>query len=257
MRDCQITQIYWIPDMTAKIFTVAQQKGGAGKTTLAAHLAIAFLEQGLRVAVVDIDPQESLLNWFKQRAQLDGELGPNVRAAQGWRVESEVRSLARDHDVIIIDSPPHAETEAKIAMRSADLVIVPLQPSPMDLWATGKTIEQVAGQGSRGLLVLNRVPARAKIAEEMTKATRTMGAELAHALRRRDAGRQGCHRGGLVEQSRGRDPGAGTRDPGRGGASRRGLESRAGGVLVRPCRGRRSGGSRIPACRSPACPRRR
>ncbi len=167
--------------MTAKIFTVAQQKGGAGKTTLAAHLAIAFLEQGLRVAVVDIDPQESLLNWFKQRAQLEGEFGPNVRAAQGWRVESEVRTLARDHDVIIIDSPPHAETEAKIAMRSADLVIVPLQPSPMDLWATGKTVEQVAGQGSRGLLVLNRVPARAKIAEEMTKATQTMGAELAHA----------------------------------------------------------------------------
>ncbi len=167
--------------MTAKIFTVAQQKGGAGKTTLAAHLAIAFLEQGLRVAVVDIDPQESLLNWFQRRAQSEGEFGPNVRAAQGWRVESEVRTLAREHDVILIDSPPHAETEAKIAMRSADLVIVPLQPSPMDLWATGKTVEQVAGQGSRGLLVLNRVPPRAKIAEEMTKATRTMGAELAEA----------------------------------------------------------------------------
>jgi chromosome partitioning protein len=180
MRDWLIIQIYWISDMTAKIITVAQQKGGAGKTTVAVHLAIAFLEQGLRVAVVDIDPQESLVNWFRQRGPSASELGPNVKAAQGWRVESEVRALAREHDVIIIDSPPHAETEAKIAMRSADLVIVPLQPSPMDLWATGKTIEQVAAQGSRGLLVLNRVPARARIAEEMTKATRNMGAEIAH-----------------------------------------------------------------------------
>lgn len=166
--------------MTAKIITVAQQKGGAGKTTVAVHLAIAFLEQGLRVAAVDIDPQESLINWFKQRSKSASDSGPSVKAVQGWRVESEVRSLARDHDVIIIDSPPHAETEAKIAMRSADLVVVPLQPSPMDLWATGKTIEQVTAQGSRGLLVLNRVPPRAKIAEEMTKATRKMGAELAH-----------------------------------------------------------------------------
>jgi len=166
--------------MTAKIITVAQQKGGAGKTTVAVHLAIAFLEQGLRVAAVDIDPQESLINWFKKRSKSASDSGPSVKAVQGWRVESEVRSLARDHDVIIIDSPPHAETEAKIAMRSADLVVVPLQPSPMDLWATGKTIEQVTAQGSRGLLVLNRVPPRAKIAEEMTKATRNMGAELAH-----------------------------------------------------------------------------
>src|SRR3546814_48057 len=137
--------------MPARIVTVAQQKGGAGKTTVAAHLAVAWAEAGRSVAVVDIDPQGSLSAWWAMREEMGipaphgarGRGGLSVHRITGWRTANEVDKLARDHDVVVIDSPPHAETEAKIAVRSAHLVVVPLQPSPMDFWATRATLDQI------------------------------------------------------------------------------------------------------------------
>ena len=128
--------------MTAKVLTVAQQKGGAGKTTLAAHLAVAFTAARKKVAVVDIDPQQSLTMWYRLREERMGDAGAGllVNQIKGWRVRNEVQRLAEDHDVVIIDSPPHMETEARVAVRSADLVLVPVQPSPMDVWATQPTL---------------------------------------------------------------------------------------------------------------------
>jgi chromosome partitioning protein len=69
--------------------------------------------------------------------------------------------------VVIIDSPPHAETEARIAIRLANLVIVPVQPSPMDVWASQATLDLAAGEKTPALLVLNRVPPRSRLTEEM------------------------------------------------------------------------------------------
>jgi len=94
--------------MEAKVITIAQQKGGAGKTTLAIHLAVAWSQRGKRVAVVDIDPQGSLTYWHKLREQRFGEdyTGLTFSALSGWRVGSEIARLKRHHDIIIIDSPP-------------------------------------------------------------------------------------------------------------------------------------------------------
>ena len=169
--------------MAAKIITVAQQKGGAGKTTLAAHLAVAFTAAGKSVAVVDIDPQESLTMWYRLREERRGDAGAGLLVNQitGWRVKNEVERLAGDHDVVLIDSPPHAETEAKIAIRAADLVVVPVQPSPMDVWATGPTLELARGEGTPALIVLNRVPPRANLTEEMIAAIEKTGASLARS----------------------------------------------------------------------------
>ena len=159
--------------MVAKIITVAQQKGGAGKTTLTAHLAVAYTAARKKVAVVDIDPQQSLTMWFRLREERFGDAGAGllVNPIKGWRVRNEVERLARDHDVVLIDSPPHAETEAKIAVRSADLVVIPVQPSPMDVWATRPTLDLAAGEGTQVLVVLNRVPPRAKLNEESCQVT--------------------------------------------------------------------------------------
>lgn len=167
--------------MTARIITVAQQKGGAGKTTLAAHLAVAMTAGKHKVAVVDIDPQQSLTFWYKQRQALLGDAGAGLLVSQinGWRLRNEVQKLAEDYDVVLIDSPPHAETEARIAVRSADLVVVPVQPSPMDIWATRPTLELARGEGTPALAVLNRVPPRARLTEEMLAALKELGAEVA------------------------------------------------------------------------------
>ena len=167
--------------MTARIITVAQQKGGAGKTTLAAHLAVAFTAQKKSVAMVDIDPQLSLTNWYRLREARFGDAGAGllVSAIKGWRVQNEVRRLAPEHDVVIVDSAPHAETEAIFAVRNANLVIVPVQPSPMDVWATHPTIELATRNKVPVLVVLNRVPARANLTEEMVRELKGIHAGIA------------------------------------------------------------------------------
>ena len=167
--------------MAAKTFTVAQQKGGAGKTTLAAHLAVAFTAAGKSVAVVDIDPQQSLTMWYRLRESRFGDAGAGLLVSQikGWRVQSEVESLARAHDIVLIDSPPHAETEAKVAIRCSDLTLVPVQPSPMDVWATRPTLELAAQEKVPVLMVLNRVPPRANLTEEMIAEMEELGAKVA------------------------------------------------------------------------------
>jgi chromosome partitioning protein len=167
--------------MTAKVLTVAQQKGGAGKTTVTAHLAVAFTAAGKSVAVVDIDPQQSLAMWFRLREERFGDAGAGllVSTIKGWRSRAEVEKLARDHDIVLIDSPPHAETEANIAVRSANLVIVPVQPSPMDVWATRPTLELAQQEKVPALLVLNRVPPRANLTDEMFTELKTYGAKIA------------------------------------------------------------------------------
>jgi chromosome partitioning protein len=169
--------------MTAKVFTIAQQKGGAGKTTLAAHLAVAWTAEGKRVAVVDIDPQMSLTAWFRVREAAQGDAGAGllVNQIKGWRVRAEVEKLAGAHDIVLIDSPPHMETEARVAIRAADLVVIPVQPSPMDVWATQPTLDLAQEEKSNAILVLNRVPPRAKLTEAMQAQIDELGCEQAKA----------------------------------------------------------------------------
>ncbi len=165
--------------MAGKIITIAQQKGGAGKTTLAAHLALAWATQR-SVAVIDIDPQGSLAAWFRLRRERLGEAAAiEVAAITGWRVAAEVERQARTHDIVLIDSAPHAETEARIAVRAASLVLVPVQPSPMDVWATQATLDLARQERVPALLVLNRVPARAKLAEAMAVKLAELGTPVA------------------------------------------------------------------------------
>ncbi|MGD1877531.1 MAG: ParA family partition ATPase [Kiloniellaceae bacterium] len=154
--------------MAATIITVAQQKGGAGKTTLAANLAIAYAQGKRKVAVADIDPQRSLTMWHALRQELHGEdSGITVVDVGGWKLAAELDRLRRDHDIVVIDSPPHAETDAKIAVRQGQLVVIPVQPSPMDVWATEPILAVAQKESTPVLLVLNRVPPRANLTEEM------------------------------------------------------------------------------------------
>jgi chromosome partitioning protein len=169
--------------MAAKVFTVAQQKGGAGKTTIACHLAVALAAGGKQVAIVDIDPQKSLARWHEQReaALGKGQTGLTLVAVSGWRTQTEVDKLVRSMDFVVIDSPPHAETEARIAVRAADLVILPVQPSPMDLWAIQPTLDLAKAEKVPVLLVFNRMPSRGLLAEEMLAHAKTLGVPIAKA----------------------------------------------------------------------------
>lgn len=150
--------------MTGKVITVAQHKGGAGKTTFTAQLAVALEQQGSRVITLDVDPQGSLTQWQTIRSE---KLGRKNKIAhlqlQGWKVMRELGRLVREFDYVLIDTPPHAESETSIAIRQADLVLIPIQPSPLDIWASGPTLKLVMQEKRPLLIVLNRVPARANL----------------------------------------------------------------------------------------------
>ena len=169
--------------MTGRIITVAQQKGGSGKTTVAAHLAVALLHQGNSVAILDVDPQGSLGQWFEARERLLGEAetGMHFRTASGWGARREARDLARDHDFVVVDTPPKSDSEARPAIEAANLVAVPIQPTPVDLWSTDSILTMIARERVSGLLVINRVTQRAKLATQMIAEIRALGCVAADA----------------------------------------------------------------------------
>ncbi|MGC8524293.1 MAG: ParA family partition ATPase [Acidibrevibacterium sp.] len=153
----------------AVVLTIAQQKGGAGKTTLAAHLGVAFAATR-RVALLDIDPQKSLARWFALRTALPAgrERVPlGFSDVSGWRLRAELDRLKRDFDMILIDSPPEIATDARTALRAADLVLVPIQPSPPDLWAAEGTLALAASERRTVHLVFNRASAASRLRQTM------------------------------------------------------------------------------------------
>jgi chromosome partitioning protein len=153
--------------MAGLVITIAQRKGGAGKTTLATQLAVAWARQGARVALLDIDPQASLAAWVDLRRERLGAagIGFEFAALPGWRATPWIEDRARNADLVVIDNPPHAETEAQIAVRAAGLVLIPVQPSSLDLWATAATLKMARDEGRRALVVLNRVPPRSGLTD--------------------------------------------------------------------------------------------
>ena len=168
--------------MTAKTLVIAQQKGGSGKTTLTAHLAVAFAKR-MRVAILDVDPQGSLGQWYEIRERRLGEdeTGLVMRTASGWGSKREARMLARDHDLVLIDMPPRSDLEARNVIESADLVAIPVQPTPVDLWATQATIELVEKGGPPPVLVINRTPSRAQTVQQMLDKLAEIGATALEA----------------------------------------------------------------------------
>ncbi|MDB5394130.1 MAG: cobyrinic acid a,c-diamide synthase [Rhodospirillales bacterium] len=167
--------------MAGKVLTMAQQKGGAGKTTLVAQLAVALAANGRAVAMVDIDPQGSLSQWFSIRNGAGVIPSLHLTSVTGWRAQAAVEKLKASHDLVLVDSAPHAEIEAKIAVRLADLIIVPVQPSPLDLWATEPTLALARSEKRKVLIVINRVQTRMKLAETLTARIADLGADIAEA----------------------------------------------------------------------------
>lgn len=150
--------------MTGLVFTIAQHKGGAGKTTLSAQLAAALQSTGGNVLVIDVDPQGSLTEWHKIRSQtLRRKNKITLFQTQGWKMMRELPRMQREFDYIVVDTPPHAESESSIAIRMADLVLMPMQPSPLDVWACAPTIKIIMQEKKPLMLVMNRVPPKSKL----------------------------------------------------------------------------------------------
>jgi len=143
------------------------QKGGVGKTTLAIHLATAFQAAGRETLVIDLDPQTSAAEWKDARV----EERPYVMAVPSSRLKKTLET-AKEHEaeVAILDTAPHSEGTALEAARAADLILVPCQPSIMDLRAMRKTADLINHLKKPIYAVLNEVAPQGTVADEAGRA---------------------------------------------------------------------------------------
>jgi chromosome partitioning protein len=149
------------------VLTIAtiSTKGGAGKTTLTAHLAVAAMRAGEKVAVLDTDPQGSASAWGEARQAEQ----PRVLAVDPGEVAAAVGAAKQDgYTLVVIDSAPRAEASAALTCRAADFVLVPCRPSAFDLATVKQTIAIVAAADrvASSALVLNGCRARSPEVEQ-------------------------------------------------------------------------------------------
>lgn len=165
--------------MSGHIITIAQQKGGSGKTTLAVNLATAFLAEGKSVGLLDTDPQGSLGKWFMKRIDEYGE-DPNLHfsTATAWGISYELRTLSGKADVVIVDTPPKADSDLRPALRAADLILVPLSSSHVDIWATQDVLDLADRAGKRAFIVMNRTRSGTRLGAEVLEAVKDLEAEV-------------------------------------------------------------------------------
>lgn len=127
-----------------RVIALLNQKGGSGKTTLATHLAGEFSARGLRVTLLDADPQGSALDWSQRRMHGDQGHLCSVFGLARDTLHREVPQIAQQTDLVVIDGPPRVAALARSALLAADLVLVPVQPSAYDVWATQEMVKLIA-----------------------------------------------------------------------------------------------------------------
>ena len=167
--------------MTGKVIAVAQQKGGSGKTTIAVNLAVACARQGKTVALLDTDPQGSLGRWFMARRERLGEPGMAFSTSSAWGVSYECEKLRREADIVLVDTPPKVDADLRPALREADLVLIPVATSHVDLWATEGVLDLARRERKRAVVILNRVKPGTRLAAEVATAAEALEADLAEA----------------------------------------------------------------------------
>lgn len=175
--------------MVAHVFSIANQKGGSGKTTLSMNFAAGVARRG-RALIIDADPQGSASQWSGMAAE--NRPFPVSVISVGGKLAHEVERFSRDYDFVIIDCPPTLETETTHqAMMAANTVLIPVLPSPVDLWASirlADTIKQIQNIKTelKARLVINQLEPRSALSRGMREALAEFDVPaLESSLRRR------------------------------------------------------------------------
>ena len=140
------------------IFGVLNQKGGVGKITLSVNLAACLARTGARVLLIDADPQGSALDWAAAR---QSEPLFSVVGFPRATIHKEIAQLGQGYEHIIIDGPPRVTDLARSAIMASDIVVIPVQPSPYDIWAAEEVVKliteaRVYKENIKSVFVVNR-----------------------------------------------------------------------------------------------------
>ena len=140
------------------IIGVLNQKGGVGKTTLSVNIAAALAHSGARVLLIDADPQGSALDWSAAR---EGAPLFSVVGLPRASIHKEIGEIGKGYDHIVIDGPPRVTDLARSAIMASDVVLIPVQPSPYDIWAADEVVKliqeaSIHKENLKSLFVVNR-----------------------------------------------------------------------------------------------------
>ena len=153
---------------------VLNQKGGSGKTTISTNLAYALHEEGDSVMLIDADPQGSARDWNEANA---GELLPVV-GLDRETLPKDLDAISGGYDWIVIDGTPQIARLSAVAVRIADLVLIPVQPSPYDIWSCAdlvdivKARQEVTEGKPKAAFIVSRAITNTKLSSEVTEALR-------------------------------------------------------------------------------------
>ena len=159
-----------------KTVAIISQKGGAGKTTLAVHLATAAAAAGHMTAVIDLDPQGTAASWSDRR-QAEA---PEVISGQAVRLPTLIHAAQENGaSFLVLDTAPNADQTASLAARAADVVLIPCRAATFDLEAIATTLLLTKAANKPAYVVLNAVPPRSGIGREAAEGLMAQGAQVA------------------------------------------------------------------------------
>ena len=189
------------------VITIANQKGGSGKTTISMQLAGALVLKGYKVLVVDADKQNSAIRWSSAADEQNPFPAAVVNLAEHKNLHSEIARLAKDYHFVVVDCPPSADSTATVrVLPISTLVIVPLLPSPTDMWATmgikaAITQAQAMNPYLQAKILINQTQPRTRLARGVLEVADEFGLPLFKTqIRQRTVYRESAMVGGTVHQ---------------------------------------------------------